>query len=317
MKAWPTRFTSGVPPCALDDLGDGPARAHVVDHLRARVLLEHRLGEERRGEVPGNELARVIDEEATIGVAVERDSEVGALGAGLLDDELAVLGEKRVRLVIRKGPVRLEEAADDVELRDALENGRQHDRGHAVCGVDDDLQRADGVDVDERQHLLHEAGPDVLFPDGTALLGGAEAGLGACAYLLEAGVAADRQRATSHDLHSRVAARVVRRGDADPAVERELADREVEHLGPDEPEVEDVGAAVGCALDCRGSHRRRREAHVAPDRDRARLEVLHIRPPDAIRAVLVQLTRIEPADVVGLEDTRVEHQADARPLPRG
>ncbi len=301
----------------LDRLGDGPARPYVVDHLRAGILLEHGGRKEGGGEVPGDELARVVDEEAAVGITVEGDSEVRALGAGLLDDELAVLGEERVRLVVGKGPVRLEEAADDVELRDALEDGRQHHRGHAVRGVDHDPQRADLGDVDEGQHLVHEPEPDVLLADRAALLDGAEAGLRAGADLLEAGVASDRERAAAHDLHPRVAARVVRRGDADPAVERELADREVDHLRAHEPEVENVGAAVRRALDRRGSHGRRRDAHVATDRDRARLEVLDVRPPDAVGAVLVQLARVQPADVVGLEDTRVEHSADARPLPRG
>ena len=40
---------------------------------------QHRLGEERGGEVAGDELARVVDEEAAVGVAVEGDAEVGAL----------------------------------------------------------------------------------------------------------------------------------------------------------------------------------------------------------------------------------------------
>ena len=63
----------------LDDVADGPAGAHVVDDRPARLLLEHRLGEERGDEVARDELARVVDEEAAVGVAVEGDAEVGAL----------------------------------------------------------------------------------------------------------------------------------------------------------------------------------------------------------------------------------------------
>ena len=62
---------------ALDRLGYGPAGANVVDHLAAALLLEDRLGEQRGDEVAGDELARVVDEEAAVGVAVVRDSEVG------------------------------------------------------------------------------------------------------------------------------------------------------------------------------------------------------------------------------------------------
>ena len=64
---------------ALDRLRHRPARPHVVDDLRARLLLEHRLREQRRREVARDELAAVVDEEAAVGVAVERDAEIGAL----------------------------------------------------------------------------------------------------------------------------------------------------------------------------------------------------------------------------------------------
>src|SRR5207248_8449153 len=66
-----------------DRLRHGPAGAHVVDDLRARLLGEDRLGQERRGEVARYELAGVVDEEAAVCVSVERDAEIGALLAGL------------------------------------------------------------------------------------------------------------------------------------------------------------------------------------------------------------------------------------------
>ncbi len=91
------------------------------------------------------------------------------------------------------------------------------------------------------------------------------------------------------------------------AVEPELADREIEHLGADHADVDDIGAAVGRALDQRCGHRRRREPHVAADGDPARLELLDVRAPDRVGALLVELGRIEPAHVVRLEGSRVEH----------
>ena len=42
------------------------------------LLLEDRLGEQRGDEVAGDEVAGVVDEEAAVRVAVERDAEVGA-----------------------------------------------------------------------------------------------------------------------------------------------------------------------------------------------------------------------------------------------
>ena len=96
---------------ALDRLRHGPARADVVDDLRARFFRKHQLGEEGRCEVAGHELARVVDEEAAVGVPVEGGPEVGAFLERLGDDELAVLGQERVRQVVREGAVRLEVVA--------------------------------------------------------------------------------------------------------------------------------------------------------------------------------------------------------------
>ena len=129
----------------------------------------------------------------------------------------------------------------------------------------------------------------------------------AVADVQQARLAADGQRAAADDLHPRVLLRVVRGGDAHAAFELELADRVVDHLGADQPEVEHVGAAVGRALDQSRRHRRRRHAHVAPDRDRARLEVLDVGASDRVRALLVELGGVEAADVVRLEDLGIEH----------
>ena len=141
-----------------------------------------------------------------------------------------------------------------------------------------------------------------------APLGWAEWLQRAVAHVEQARLAADRQRAAADDLHPRVLLRVVRGGDAHAALELELADRVVDHLGADQPEVEHVGAAVGCALDQGRGHRRRRDACVAADRDAARLEVLDVGAADRVCALLVELVRIEAADVVRLEDLGIEHE---------
>ena len=52
------------------------------------LLRQQRLGEQRGEEVAVDERARVVDEEAAVGVAVPGDAEVGALVAHLVDDEL-------------------------------------------------------------------------------------------------------------------------------------------------------------------------------------------------------------------------------------
>ena len=127
-------------------------------------LLEHRAREQRGHEVARHEVARVVDEEAAVGVAVEGDAEVGALLEHLADHELAVLGQQRVRLVVREAPVELEEVRDGVD-RQPLENGRQHRARHPVRRVDHDAERLDRGGVDEGQDLLDVARKDIFLPD--------------------------------------------------------------------------------------------------------------------------------------------------------
>jgi len=292
---------------ALDRLGHRPARPHVVDDLLARRSREHGLGDERGHEVAGNELTRVVDEEAAVGVPVVCDSEVGALLLHLGHDELPVLGEQRVRLVVREGSVGLEEAPYDVHLGKVLEHRREHRSGHPVSGVGDDPQRSNRGRVDEGEHLRDEARPHVLLPDSSAPADRALLALGPTANLGETGVASDRECAPPDDLHPRVLLGVVRCGDADAAVEGQLGDRVVEHLRADAPDVDDIGSTVGCALDRGRSHRRRGQPHVPTDRQGVGLEVLDVGTADAVRAVLVELRRVEAANVVRLEDRWIEH----------
>src|SRR3954453_12553148 len=293
---------------ALDRLGPGPARPDVVDQLRPCLLLEHALGEERRREVAGHELAGVVDEEAAVGVAVERNAEVGLLVERLRHDELAVLGQQRVRLVVREGAVWLEEAAHRLELGQLLEHGRQHRAGHAVRGVDHDLERLDRLRVDEREDALDVLLPDVVRLDRAPRTGpGSGPGHGPVADLEQPGLPADGQRARADDLQSRVLLRVVRGGDREAAVEPELADREIDHLRAHEAKLEPVCARLGSAANGGLGHRGRRDPHVVPDGDPLRLKDLDEGPADRVRALLVELVPVDPADVVCLEDLRIEH----------
>ena len=154
---------------AFDRLRHGPARAHVVDHLRAGLPLEQRRREQRRREVARHELTRIVDEEAAVGVAVEGDTEVGALGKRLLDDEFPVLLEQRVRLVVREAPVRLEVAGHSLD-RKPFEDRREHRSRHPIRGVDHYAQRPDAADVDEREDALDVGRDDVCRLDAPFLV---------------------------------------------------------------------------------------------------------------------------------------------------
>ena len=282
----------------------------------ARMLLQHELREQRGHEVARHEVARVVDEEAAVGVAVEGDPELGLLLQHLADHELAVLGQQRVRLVVREAPVELEEVGDGVD-REPLEDRRQHRARHPVRRVDHDAQRLHRAGVDEGQDLLDVARKDIFLPDLSWGLtpGHVGKGHGAVADLQQARVAADGQGSAADDLHARVLLRVVRSRDLDAAVQVEVADREIDHLGAHEPDVDHVGARRGRSFDHRLGHRRRGEPHVAPDRDLLRLELLDVGAADRVAALLVELRRVDAAHVVGLENLRIEHARDAKRPP--
>ena len=108
----------------------------------------------------------------------------------------------------------------------------------------------------------------------------------------------------------------MRGGDGDPALQLELADGAVEHLGADHPDVDDVGAPVGCAVDRSARHGRRGKAHVPADRDAPGLELLDVGTPYRVRALLVEIVGVNAAHVVGLEDRGIQHTPDAMPEAR-
>ena len=77
---------------------------------------------------------------------------------------------------------------------------------------------------------------------------------------------------------------------------------EVHHVGAGHAVVDDVGALQARALDERCGNGGRRQAHVTRDRDPLRIQIRDERAADQPRAFLVDLGRIQSANVVGLED---------------
>jgi len=130
----------------------------------------------------------------------------------------------------------------------------------------------------------------------------------------DAAVARQRDRVAAHQLRSRPLRRVVRGGAGEPAVETARSNRVVEDLGGCHADVEHVGAG-GChaACVCLGELRRR-GAHVAAERElelanRGPLEFRHNSSEgasDALGDGRVDLARVEPANVVSLEDRAVD-----------
>ena len=101
----------------------------------------------------------------------------------------------------------------------------------------------------------------------------------------------------------------MRSGNHDAPVKRELPDREIECVGRNHSDVDDVGAGFGCAPGERVAETFSGRPHVASDDDAvagdssAPLEVeqRYEAAPDCVGDVVVQFGRINSADVVGLE----------------
>ena len=126
------------------------------------MAAQERLGQQRRDEVAGHELAALVDEEAAVGVAVPGDAEIGVLGHDALAYLAAVLLEQRIGLVVGEVPVHLEVQLDAPHGR-AVEDQRRQLAGHAVGGVHDDPQRGELRGLDERQEMVRVVGIEVLL----------------------------------------------------------------------------------------------------------------------------------------------------------
>ena len=232
------------PAVGLDRVGHGAAGADVVDDPRAGLLGEHAVGEQRGEEVAVDELAPVVDEEAAVGVPVPGDPEVGALGEHAVDDELAVLGQQRVRLVVGELAVGDPVGLDRVEA-EAVEQRADHRPGHPVAAVDDHPQRLDRARVDERERVLAELLVDVDGLDAGRRPAPRARPSAIIAWMSPIPASPESASAPSRtQLHPGVGLRVVRGGDHRPAVELARADEEIEHLGADHPGVEH-GRALG------------------------------------------------------------------------
>ena len=77
-------------------------------------------------------------------------------------------------------------------------------------------------------------------------------------------------------------------------------------VGAGKPVVDDVAALRDRALDERRGQRRRRQPHVARHGKAARPEVGDKGASELAEQILGDLLRIEPANVVGLEDVGID-----------
>ena len=191
----------------------------------------------------------LVDQEAAIGVAVEGEADVGLLLEHPLLQVDQVGRLDRVGLVVGEGAVELEVHRHDLDqlVAEPLEDGRRGQAGHAVAGVDDDLQPATGHRR-EGQQVCGVRLEDVLLADAADLLRARwpprmtdGAAMSARPVSVPIGVAPARH--IFMPLYSR---RVVAGGEHHARV-AEVTGGEVELVGRGQADHDHVGAGLGRA----------------------------------------------------------------------
>ena len=167
-------FYEGVPGAGLhgaaarlcDDILRVPDDPRVVDDGCARVFGQERLGQKPDQIFAVDEGAGVVEEEATIEVAIPGNAEVSACGAHSRCGYWTVFGQKRVRDSLREGAVWFVEKPHEGEggtkpfkaFRDGIE-GRAR---RPVAGVNQNFQRLQGIDIDEGYDAIDVSRAGVL-----------------------------------------------------------------------------------------------------------------------------------------------------------
>ena len=93
----------------------------------------------------------------------------------------------------------------------------------------------------------------------------------------------------------------MRSRDGEPPGVAVVGDREIEHVGGDIPDVDDLYPFVGDSFDGRFFERWGREAHVASDHEFAGFQIVAKSCGDLVCSQFVYFLGIESSDIVGFE----------------
>ena len=293
---------------ALDQLGHASGDDQVVEDGGAGVLLEQVARDHSRDHPAVDQLAVLVGNEHAVGIAVEGHAHIGV---GLAHQALHVhhvLGLDGRGRVVREVPIGIKVEGLDLHGQ-ALECGGHDEAGHAVAGVDGQLERPQCRAVDEAMHVLHEVRQHIAVRDPAALVPGRwPARQHQALDVVEARFGADGHGVGETELEAVVLAGVVRRRDHCPGRVAEFADGKVELVGAGHAQVDQLGVLRRHAVLEGFEERRRREAHIAAHRDAGHAEVRDEGRTDGVRRLLVYLVRVGAPHVVGLEDRGVDHR---------
>ena len=176
MNEWPTRARTGVPPSSRTSSGTALEQIRLWTTVRSsggasvRKPFEDRARDERCRQRPAHRLRAIVDEEHSIGVAVEREPDVGALvdDRGLQVTE--VLRLDGVGRMVGEGAVELAEEDRRAEWQ-AFEDRGHDESTDAVRRVRDDAKWRERTHVDERMDVRDELGEQVTLLDATRRVG--------------------------------------------------------------------------------------------------------------------------------------------------
>ena len=307
MNEWPTRVRTGMPPFSRMTSGSAFEQMRLCTIVSPGCFARMPAGDDRRRGGARHRLTLVVDEEDAIGVAVERESDIGARVEHRALQVLEVLGLDRVGGVVREGAVEL--AVEDPQVEgQTVEHARHDQAAHAVGGVGDDPQRPQHRGVDEAPHVGTELLEHVDGFDGARDLGPLDdAGLDRGPDLAQSGLLADRRGSGAAQLDAVVLRGVVAGGEHRRRCV-EAAGREVREVGRGQTEIGDVGTREVDTFRERLRERNRRRAHVARHEHAVGAREAGERVPDPASDGLVDLVGVHTTDVVGLEDGVQRHR---------
>ncbi len=206
-----------------------------------------------------------VDHEAPVGVAVERQPQVGARPAHLLLQVDQIGRLQRVGLVVGKGSVEVEVERLEVQRQPGEHRGHRV-AGHAIAGIHDDVKRADVFQIDQRSQV-----PGVVLQQiplahltgfgGYPGIGAVQHRLGLVTDAVQTGVQAQRHGAGQAEFDAVVPRRVVRRGEHGSRQPQE-AGGEVQQVGGPESGPHHIQAGGRDSLGKGARQLRRRIPHV-------------------------------------------------------
>ncbi len=289
----------------------------VVDHRRPGLPGQftrcHQAAHRRRR----HRVAALVDHEAPVGIAVERQADVGALLAHerLQIDEVGRI--QRVGLVVGEVAVQFEIQRQHRDRTDRFEHRRRGVARHAVAGVDGHAQRARTRDIDQRMQKGRVVGQHVAVGDGAArclaVTGRVDTGDQLVADPAQAGVGTHRLGARPAEFDAVVGGGVVAGGEhRTRAVE--CAGGEIELVRRGQPDPDHVQAAGHHALGEGRRQHRRTVPHVVADHHLSGAFFGHQpgeRRPDLGDEGFIDFRTDQAAYVV-----RLDHTVDSRSGPR-